>query len=83
MQITRDLEKAIANDIDAIKSIEVDYKNGENVVALIRKVTFIPLEVILCKQETEKGEDAYFYLDFENVVKISLLYHNGEVKVFE
>jgi hypothetical protein len=83
MEISRELEMAIANDNTAIKSVDVTYHNGEVISGFVKSAKFIPLAITLCKHQTLKGENPYHYLDFNNAVRIELLYHNGETKLFE
>ncbi len=83
MDISKDLEMAIANDTTAIKSVDVTYRTGEEVSGFVKTAKFLPLAVTLCKHQTLKGDNPYHNLDFNAAIRIELLYHNGETKLFK
>lgn len=83
MKVSKELEMTMANDAGAIKSVDVIYKNGDTISGFVESARFIPLQVILCKHSIKKGEDEHASLDFENAVKITILYNDGNSKIFE
>ena len=83
MEVSKELEKTMANDARDIKSVEVVYANGKTVSGFVSSAEFIPLKVILSKHEVKKGENEYEYLDFIRATKITVVYNNGTSTVFE
>ncbi|MBN8697154.1 MAG: hypothetical protein J0L87_11555 [Bacteroidetes bacterium] len=83
MVISKELELAIANNHNSIKSIEINYEDGQIVSGFIKEAEFMPLKVSLCKHQTEKNSHPYHQLDFEGASRISILYYTGEIRVFE
>jgi hypothetical protein len=83
MNISRELEMSLANDYQSIKSVEVTYSNGDTISGFVKSATFMPLEIVLCKHQTIKGENPYHHLDFAEAVNITLVYHNGNTKTYE
>lgn len=83
MKVAKELEIAIVNDISDIKSVDVNYSDGDEISGFIKSAKFTPLEVTLCKHQTLKGENPYHFLNFERANKITLIYHNGTTKIFE
>lgn len=82
MEISRDLEKEVVNNLSAIKSVDVTYLDGETVSGFVTKAQLMPFVVTLCKHETKRGENSQHYLDFDNAAEITLIYHNKESKTF-
>lgn len=83
MRISKELELTLANDAQNIKSIVVVYKSGATISGFVKSAKFLPLQVILWKHETEKGELEYEYLDFVNASKITIFYYDGKSMEFE
>ncbi len=83
MNVSKELDMSLANDMQKISSVEVTYNDDNFVAGFVHKVKFSPLEVILCKHEVPRGEDPNHYLDFENAVRIVLIYRGEDPKIFE
>jgi hypothetical protein len=83
MNIPSDLEMTFANDNADIKSVGVNYRDGETISGFVTKAVFAPLDITLCKHHHSQGENPYHHLDFDRAIKITLLYNNGEAKTFE
>ena len=83
MKMSKELEMIIANETDAIKSVEVKYYDRATVAGFVKHAKFIPLDVTLCKHQVPKGENPYHIIDFYKAICITIIYHNGTNKVFE
>ena len=84
MEVSQELLKAMVNGFDNVKSVDVNYENGETVSGFIKYLNLNPsLDVTLCKHRTPRNVSPYHYLDFSRAVKITLLYNDGETRVFE
>lgn len=83
MQVSKELEMTIANDALIIKSIKVVYKNGSTISGFVRSAKFLPLQVVLCKHEIVKGENAYESLNFDNAFEITIFYNDGGSAIFD
>lgn len=82
MQVSRELELAMSNDMQKIKSVDVEYMDGTTVSGFITHLSH-PFNIILCKHVTSLGENSNHSIRFTNASKISLIYHGGDIKVFE
>lgn len=83
MEVSKELEKAIANEHTQIKSVNVTYDTGELVSGFVKTAEFMPLSVTLCRHQTVSGENPLHNIDFDTATQIELLYINGTTKLFE
>lgn len=84
MELSKELKTALVNGFDDVKSVDVKYESGEFVSGFIKEVNFgTSLNVTICKHRSPREESPLHDLDIDRALKISLLYHRGEIKVFE
>ena len=82
MVVTKELEMTIANEMALIKAMEVVYYSGDILIGFISSVSFFPLRVTFCESEVPRGKNPYHYLNFDDISKITILYHDGRVVLF-
>jgi hypothetical protein len=82
MRNTKELVMEI-QDIAAIKSVVVNYENGETVSGMVKN-TGLTFNGTLEKHSIDKGEEPYHNIDFNSAVSITLHYYdNRKPKIFE
>ena len=82
MVISKELELSLFNDVNSIKKVSITYKDGAIVSGRI-KCSDLNSNITIEINEIKKDEVPYHDIDFENVLKISLLYYNGDNRIFE
>lgn len=70
------------NKHSLIKSITVDYGNGNVISGLLINVKTNPLSVNICKHVVAHGENEDHLIDFRNVSAITVNYHDGSEECF-
>lgn len=82
MKINKELRRVFANEHSLIKSVKVEYSNGDNISGFIKEVNFEGLNVTLCQHEVARGENPYHKLNFEEAVEVKLIFEDETEKVF-
>lgn len=83
MDVSKELEMAIANEHEQIKSVIVTYDTGKLVSGFVKTVEFRPLTVTLNRHKIIRGENPLHNIDFDSATQIELLYQNDTTKSFK